>query len=68
MMADEMIVYFNGEMTPASQVALSIYDRGFLYGDAVFDANPHLWRQDLPLIATSTACTTPSATCASTWA
>ena len=37
-MADEMIVYFNGEMTPVSQVALSIYDRGFLYGDAVFDA------------------------------
>ena len=37
-MADEMIVYFNGEMTPASQVSLSIYDRGFLYGDAVFDA------------------------------
>ena len=38
MMAEEKIVYFNGVMTPASQVALSIYDRGFLYGDAVFDA------------------------------
>ena len=37
-MPDEKIVYFNGVMTPASQVALSIYDRGFLYGDAVFDA------------------------------
>ena len=37
-MADEMIVYFNGEMMPGSQVGLSIYDRGFLYGDAVFDA------------------------------
>ena len=37
-MPEEKIVYFNGVMTPASQVGLSIYDRGFLYGDAVFDA------------------------------
>ncbi len=37
-MAEEKIVYFNGAMTPASQVGISIYDRGFLYGDAVFDA------------------------------
>ena len=37
-MADEMIVYHNGAMKPASQVGISIYDRGFLYGDAVFDA------------------------------
>ena len=37
-MPEEKIVYFNGVMTPASQVSLSIYDRGFLYGDAVFDA------------------------------
>ena len=38
MMAEEMVVYHNGEMKPASQVGISIYDRGFLYGDAVFDA------------------------------
>ena len=37
-MAEEMVVYHNGEMKPASQVGISIYDRGFLYGDAVFDA------------------------------
>ena len=37
-MAQEMVVYHNGEMKPASQVGISIYDRGFLYGDAVFDA------------------------------
>ena len=37
-MSDEMIVYHNGTMKPASQVGISIYDRGFLYGDAVFDA------------------------------
>lgn len=37
-MAEEKIVYFNGDMMPASQVGISIYDRGFIYGDAVFDA------------------------------
>ena len=37
-MAEEMVVYHNGEMKPATQVGISIYDRGFLYGDAVFDA------------------------------
>lgn len=37
-MTAEMAVYYNGTMTPASQVGISIYDRGFLYGDAVFDA------------------------------
>ena len=37
-MAEEKIVYFNGDFLPESQVGISIYDRGFLYGDAVFDA------------------------------
>ena len=37
-MAEEKIVYFNGEFLPENQVGISIYDRGFLYGDAVFDA------------------------------
>ena len=37
-MPDAMVVYFNGEMMPVDQVGISIYDRGFLYGDAVFDA------------------------------
>lgn len=32
------IVYFNGELKPESQVSISIRDRGYLYGDAVFDA------------------------------
>ena len=32
------IVYFNGELKPESQVGISIRDRGYLYGDAVFDA------------------------------
>ena len=34
----EPIVYFNGELKPESQVGISIRDRGYIYGDAVFDA------------------------------
>ena len=34
----EPIVFFNGGLKPESQVGISIRDRGYLYGDAVFDA------------------------------
>ena len=34
----EPVVFFNGEIKPESQVGISIRDRGYLYGDAVFDA------------------------------
>ena len=34
----ENIVFFNGELKPESQVGIPIRDRGFIYGDAVFDA------------------------------
>lgn len=34
----EPIVFFNGELKAESQVGISIRDRGYLYGDAVFDA------------------------------
>ena len=34
----EPIVFFNGELKPESQVGISIRDRGYIYGDAVFDA------------------------------
>jgi branched-chain amino acid aminotransferase len=32
------IVFFNGELKPENEVGISIRDRGFIYGDAVFDA------------------------------
>ena len=38
MVTKETVVYFNGELKPESQVGISIRDRGYLYGDAVFDA------------------------------
>ena len=36
-MSRERIVYVNGKMVPESQATVSIRDRGFLQGDAVFD-------------------------------
>ena len=38
MVQTEPVVFFNGEIKPESLVGISIRDRGFLYGDAVFDA------------------------------
>ena len=32
------IAFFNGELIPESEVRIPIRDRGFIYGDAVFDA------------------------------
>jgi branched-chain amino acid aminotransferase len=37
MRANERVAYHNGEYLPESRVTLSFRDRGFLYGDAVFD-------------------------------
>jgi branched-chain amino acid aminotransferase len=35
--ADERVAYFNGEIMPESEVRVPFRDRGFKYGDAVFD-------------------------------
>ena len=34
----ENIAFFNGQLLPESKVGIPIRDRGFIYGDAVFDA------------------------------
>ena len=36
-MTQERIVYLNGEFVQESQAVISVRDRGFVYGDAVFD-------------------------------
>ena len=36
-MEQERVVYLNGEIVPESEAKVSIRDRGFVYGDAVFD-------------------------------
>ena len=35
-----MIVYLNGEYVPAEQARISPFDRGFLFGDGIYDATP----------------------------
>ena len=35
--ANERVAYFNGNIVPESEVAVSFRDRGFKYGEAVFD-------------------------------
>lgn len=48
-----MIVYINGRFVPEEQACVSIYDRGFLYGDGLFetirfyDGEPFLWHQHM---------------------
>ena len=36
-MAQERVAFINGEIVPDSQATISIHDRGFVSGDAVFD-------------------------------
>ena len=36
-MANERVAYVNGQIVPESEAVISIKDRGFLQGDAVFD-------------------------------
>lgn len=38
MAAPQNIVFFNGELKPENEVGIPIRDRGYIYGDAVFDA------------------------------
>lgn len=36
----ESIVYLNGELTPISEAKISILDRGFIFGDGIYDVVP----------------------------
>ena len=36
-LSNERVVYLNGEFVPESRATIPISDRGFIYGDAVFD-------------------------------
>ena len=36
--SQENVVFFNGQLLPEKDVGIPIRDRGFIYGDAVFDA------------------------------
>src|SRR5258707_9663069 len=45
-----MVVFLNGQFLPAQQAMISVFDRGFLYGDGLFEAvrvfNGKLFRWD----------------------
>jgi len=46
-----MLVYLNGELVPEEKAVVSVFDRGFLFGDGLFEAmlitrgRPFRWRQ-----------------------
>lgn len=40
MTKDEQIVYLNGEFKPISKACVSVLDRGFLFGDGVYEVIP----------------------------
>jgi branched-chain amino acid aminotransferase len=48
-----MIVYLNGRFVPEERAMVSVFDRGFLYGDALFEAilvtrgRPFRWREHM---------------------
>ena len=39
-MSNSEAVYFNGNYSPKNQTSLSILDRGFLFGDGVYELIP----------------------------
>lgn len=52
-MNPELQIYLNGELVPASEAKVSVYDHGFLYGDGVFEGlrvyNRRIFRHDAHL-------------------
>src|SRR6266581_8518209 len=46
-----MLVFLNGDFVPEEQAVISVFDRGFLYGDGlfegvrVFNGKPFRWKQ-----------------------
>ena len=66
--ATERVVYLNGEIIPESEARLSIFDRGFIWGDAVYDAGRTFAGRPYACGSTYSACTARCAIAASTWA
>ena len=60
----ESIVFFNGQLVAERDAGIPIRDRGFIYGDAVFDATRTFNGRPSGCGSTSIAFTTPCGTCA----
>ena len=43
---DDSIVYLNGEFVPLNEAKISVMDRGFLFGDGVYEVIPVYGGQD----------------------
>src|SRR5439155_15213954 len=70
MSVESLVVYVNGEYVPRAEARISVFDVGFLRGDAVFDTtsawngrifklSAHLDRLDLSLRAVRIPCPLP---------
>ncbi|MDQ9169177.1 D-amino acid aminotransferase [Oxalobacteraceae bacterium R-40] len=42
---DDSLVYLNGQLTPLSDAKISVLDRGFIFGDGVYEVIPMYHRQ-----------------------
>ena len=51
----ERMVYLNGDFLPESEARLSIFDRGFIWGDAVYD----VYNADEAFLTAGTFCVLP---------
>lgn len=49
MASDELIVYLNGEFLPLEEAKVPVLDRGFLFGDGVYEVIPVYGRKPLRL-------------------
>ena len=45
MLNPDQIVYLNGEFLPLQDARVSVLDRGFIYGDGVYEVIPIYGRQ-----------------------
>ena len=37
---NDLLCYLNGEFTPISQAKVSVLDRGFIFGDGIYEVVP----------------------------
>ncbi len=47
----EQVCYLNGEFLPLDQAKISVLDRGFVFGDAIYEVIPVYGRKPLRLAA-----------------
>ena len=56
------IVYLNGEFIAAQDAAVSVFDRGFLFGDGVYEVIPAYMANTVGVVSGGNAWERPGAT------